>query len=131
MSPLGSGRVKQKGPFLTVGGSQLDHVRHFVGLWQDAVLLEEREEEQREGHRLTPLLHIHTEATENDPKQGADPGDKDFMCPLTVARWSVRRSVGRSVGAGLWRGSVRSDAGVKMQGVCAEEPVMRLDKDGV
>lgn len=55
--------------------------------------------------------------TENKPLV---PGNKDLICPLTEP--SVSLSV---------LGSVRSDARARMQGGCAEELAMRLDKDGV
>lgn len=110
----------RKGLALTVGGSQLDDVRHFVYLgWMRSWREEKSRERWREDADWPPLLfHIHRESTGREITE-----NKPLLRELNASH--VLRSAGRC----LRRCSVRSDARARMQGGCAEELAMRLDKD--
>lgn len=100
-------RRSRKGLALTVGGSQLDHVRHFVVLGRMRSWRSGRRAERWRGHRLTTARFYFTPIEKRRQKKRAK-----------TSRWSRRRrlhmSTDGAVSVGLQLGAQwcsRSDAG--------------------
>lgn len=122
-----SGGQKQKGsvrsgpvrlgPVLTVGGSQLDDVRHFVDEGRMR-----REETRRHGDTDQPVTSQPYSGHEDRDhrKHAAAPGDEAFICSV---------SVGLGLGLGLGRArSVRSDARAVMLALGCREAARRSSR---
>lgn len=114
----------QKGLDLTVGGSQLADIRHFVDRgrmrsWPSGE--KERTDERTPTDYRPLLLHIHRGATAEKRITENKPLIRERK-PSYIG-WRRCRPLAASVSV-----SVRSDAPVRMQGVCAEELAMRLAK---
>lgn len=110
---------REAGLALTVGGSQLDDVRHFVDVGRMRSGAGEEQRDTGETPTDDPLLlHIHRDATTREitEEQPLIPERKTSYVRSVLGVRSVLRSV-------------RSDARARMQGGCAEELAMRLDKD--